>query len=106
MKKCFLPGHVTVPKRMGSHSSAREAPVFAGVQDWEALSGGSAICSTVLQNIFGLSKSVLIVLYAVRCNSYDPPKICLVGIPVPRASAFWELWLLLGVFQWAERKSL
>lgn len=84
---------------MGSHSSTREAPVFAGVQDWEALSGEFAVCSIALQSNFGLNKSVLTVLYTVSCNTYGLPKRCLVGIPVPKGSVFLELWLLLCVFQ-------
>lgn len=90
-EEVFLPGLETISKCMGSHSSSREAPVFADVQDWEALSGAFAICSIVLQSNFGLSKSVLIVLYTVSCNSYSLPKSCLVGIPIPRGSVFWEL---------------
>lgn len=58
----------------------------------------------VSQRNFGLSKSVTIVLCAVSRNSYSLPKRCLVGIPIPRGSVFWELGLLLCVLQSAGRK--
>lgn len=90
----FLPGLETISKCMGSCSSSREAPVFAGVQDWEASSSVFAILSMVLENKFGLSKSALIVLYTVSWNSHVLPQRCLVGIPIPRGgSVFWELGL-------------
>lgn len=91
-EKVFLPGLETISKCMGSCSSSREAPVFAGVQDWEALSSVFAILSMVLENKFGLNKSALIVLFTVSWNSHGLPQRCLVGIPIPRGgSVFWEL---------------
>lgn len=81
----FLPGRETSRKCMGCHC-CREAPAFAGIQHLADMLLKASTCSMTLQNSFGLSWSMLVVLYTINCNHHGLLKRCFGSIPFPKGS--------------------